>query len=383
MKINQTDFLAAITAVGTKTKALQKYIKATHGIKITTTPIFNRVGRLREKGLLPLASGNQVNPGEVLKGTSTLYDEEGNVKIQWVKTNVALTNQLTAMSQAIEEMAFEVEGKHTPTKGPILASGNTTTMYISNDVHFGALMWAPESGTDWDLAIAENTVRESYDYLFATSPASSTAIVVDLGDLIEADDFKNMTPHSGNVLAVDGRYPKVMKAAYMSLIYAIDKALLKHQYVHFINISGNHDLTTGHGIREIIAAWYRNEPRVLINREPSAIKYHLFGKNLFMFAHGDGLKMQHAGEAMAADRPKDFAVTDHRFAHFGHNHKDSVYDGRICKSESHRNLAPLNDWAFHKGFRRQLGTMKSITYHNDRGEISRNTYNISVPNEVK
>ena len=381
MKLSKLDFITAVHAVGESAAKLQKHIQATYGVTISKTPITNRIARYKAKGLLTLASGNRVEVGQVLKGTSTYHygNPETGKPAQWVKTNVPLSDQLVATEEAIAEMVASIDVvSRRPTSIEHTTVEDLTTMYISNDIHFGALMWAPESGTDWDLAIAEETVRESYDYLFATSPDSKVGMVVDLGDLIEMDDFKNMTPHSGNVLSVDGRYPKVMKAAYMSLVYAIDKALEKHEIVHFVNIAGNHDLTTGHSIREIIAAWYKNEPRVIVNDQPSPIKYQTFGKNLFMFAHGDGLRMQQAGETMAADRSFDFADTVHRFAHFGHTRKDAVHDGKICRSESHRNLAPLNDWAFHKGFRRQLGTMKSITYHKERGEILRNTYNITT-----
>ena len=61
-----------------------------------------------------------------------------------------------------------------------------------------------------------------------------------------------------------------------------------------------------------------------------------------------------------------------------HNHKDSVIDTRLCRAESHRNLAPLNHWAFDHGYRSGLGTMKSITYHTADGEVSRSIY--TLPN---
>ena len=133
---------------------------------------------------------------------------------------------------------------------------------------------------------------------------------------------------------------------------------------------------TSHSIREIIASYFRSEPRVIVNELPTPIKYHLHGSVLLQFAHGDAMKMAQCGEVMAADMESVFSQTRHRFSHVGHNHKDSVLDGRICKVESHRNLAPLNAWAYAEGYRRNPGTMKSITYTATDGEISRSTYNI-------
>jgi len=196
------------------------------------------------------------------------------------------------------------------------------------------------------------------------------------------DDFKNATPSSGNAVDVDGRYSKVIRVAMEAMVKMIDKALAKHEVVHFINISGNHDITTGHANRAFVSAWYRNEPRVKVCEKPTHQKYFKHGKTLLGFAHGDGLKMPNAGELMAVQCANIFSDTVHRFFHFGHNHKDKVVDGRICKAESHRNIAPLNSWASHAGFTRQLGTMKCITYCPKHGELSRNLFNVGMTDEL-
>lgn len=335
-----------------------------------------RIERYRRNGDLPLDSGNSVSVGEVLKGTSTMYDHEGRVVLQWVKSDVDRTQQLEAIQEVIRDLAQTITPL-SPTAVPTTSTDDLATLYLSNDIHFGALMWAPESGENWDMAIAQSTVESAYNYLFDSTPSSKVGIVVDLGDLMEVDSFKNLTPQSGNPLAVDGRFPKILRAAYGALVYAIQKALLKHEQVIFINIAGNHDMTVGHAIREIVRAFFVNEPRVIVDDSPSAIKYLHLNEVLLQFAHGDGLKMKDAGEVMAHDCQDIFSETKFRYAHFGHTHKDAVYDGRLCRSESHRNLAPLNDWAAHKGFRRQLGTMKAITYHSTKGEVARSLFTLT------
>lgn len=334
------------------------------------------------KARMALAEGEEVSveaKNYNITNVSTLYDSDGNIKSQWVKSNTSKEAQIDILKSAITEMAEELEGKCEPTDAPVYDTDDMMTMYISNDIHFGELMWGEETmDGDWDLKIAEKTISSSYQYLVNSTPKSRDCVVVDLGDLNTIDDFKNMTPKSGNIISVDGRYPKILKAAYMSIINGITLALQKHERVYFINISGNHDITGGHVVREVVSAWFRNEPRVIINESPSNIKYHAFGKCLFQFAHGDGMKMQAAGECMAVDMKHIFSDTEHRYSHFGHNHKDQVYDGRVTKCESHRNLAYLNDWASHAGYRRGLGTMKAITYHKNHGEIARNTFNVSM-----
>ena len=337
--------------------------------------IEQRIANCRRKGLLPLPSGNSVAPGQLLRSTSTLYDDVGNVKLQWIKSDSPREEFLEAYKTALSELAAALPAVPTVAE-PTATMDDLATLYISNDVHFGALMWDKESGDDYNIDIARTQIYEAYDHLFASSPSSRVGIVVDLGDLLEADNNKNMTPKSGNVLSVDSRYPKVLRVAYEALIYAVTKALTKHEIVYFYNIEGNHDLNTGHAIREVIRVAFANNPRVFVSDSPAPIKYHQHGQVLLQFAHGDGMKMRQAGEVMAHDCQSIFSETRYRFSHFGHTHVDSVYDGKICRVESHRNLAPNNHWAHHMGYRRQPGTMKSITYHNTKGEIARNLFTL-------
>lgn len=264
---------------------------------------------------------------------------------------------------------------------PVLVNDADTllNLYITNDLHFGALAWADETkDRDYDLSIADETLDRAINYLVDNSPKAKVGIVCDLGDLLEADDFKNATPGHGHNLDVDGRYPKIIRTAMQAMVKMIDKALTRHEIVHFINISGNHDVTTGHAIRAFVEAWYRNEPRVIVDTRPTHQKYFQHGKQLLGFAHGDGLRMHDAGELMAVHCQDIFSSTAYRHYHFGHNHKDKIVDGRICKAESHRNLAPLNSWASHAGFSRQLGTMKCITYCSNLGEKSRTIFNVDM-----
>lgn len=341
--------------------------------------IIARINKMRERGVLPLDSGNYVSSGEILKGSSTLYDEDGNVKLQWVKTDRAKSDFLADFREAISDLVSEnvsplptIESKTTELNDEL------ATIYITNDVHVGALMWHEEVGKDYNIDIATSQVKRAYDYLMDNTPNSKVGIICDLGDLTEMTDYKNITPQSGHVLDVDGRFPKVLRAAYEMLLYGVERALQKHEIVYFYNIAGNHDPTVGDAVREIARVAFKNNPRVIVDDTPRPIKYHQHGTTMLQFAHGDGLKMHAAGEVMACDEPVMFSATKYRYAHFGHVHKDSVRESRLCRAESHRNLAPLNHWAFHKGFRGPFGTMKAITYSTEFGEISRNTFNVNM-----
>jgi len=353
---------------------LEQFHKDGHSIKIQAVKL--RLKKYITKGKLPLESGNSVSLGEQLKGTSTLYAEDGSIKLQWVKSDVDAETRINAIEATISELASTIKPISVIPCPQPNSNHNLATMYISNDVHLGLLTEEVETGTQWDLAAGVTALKSAYDHLFSTSPDSDVGIVVDLGDLTEADGFRNSTSKSGNPLDLSNRYPVVLRAAYESLTYAINLALLKHQTVFFYNVEGNHDNSNAVAIREVLRQTFKDNHRVVIDDSGSAIKYHQHGSTLLGFAHGDGLKMAKAGETMAFDCQDIFSETQHRFFHFGHNHVDSVRDTPICKSESHRNLPPQNHWAQSHGYRRGIGTMKSITYDTALGEVSRSLYNI-------
>lgn len=314
-----------------------------------------------------------------IKSRSTMVDAEGNVKLQWVKEDREAVDMVDALREAVDSIMSTVKAAEEVPVVEAVRSTDAFNLYVNSDLHIGALMDESETGDrDWDRKIALKTIKASIDFLIGNSPSTAVGVVVDLGDILEIDDFKNSTPKSGNKLDVDGRYSKILDVALEATSYMVEKALEKHETVHFININGNHDISSGHAIRSYMKAYFRSNPRVIVDESHKEIKYFGIGSTLLGFAHGDGLKMRDAGEVMVVDNEAIFSDTTNRYFHFGHVHKDSVYDGRLCRSESHRNLSPLNNWAAHMGYRRQAGTMKCITYHAEFGEINRTTFNVNM-----
>lgn len=67
-----------------------------------------RIANCKRRGLLPLASGNSVDRGQVLRGTSTLYDSSGNIKQQWVKSDVDKADMLATFEAAVANIASTI-----------------------------------------------------------------------------------------------------------------------------------------------------------------------------------------------------------------------------------------------------------------------------------
>lgn len=324
------------------------------------------------------AMTNLKDTGLMVKGTSTLY-KDGEAQIQWVKTDREAVDKLAAFREAIEDMALEIKPIDKVKKPTYKLDEELLNVYITNDLHFGLLADKAETlDRDYNLDIADSTLRSAIDYLVDNSPSAEVAIIADLGDTTEQDNNKNVTPHSGNALDVSSRYGKTLRTTMKAMRNLIEKALTKHKTVHFINISGNHDPVTSLAIRGYISALFEKEDRVIVHDTDAPQKYYQHGSTLLAFYHGDGVKMNGAGELMCMHNTDIWNTTVNRYAHFGHTHVDAVRDGQLCRSESHRNLAPLNSWAAHKGFGRGIGTMKAISYCKTFGEKSRNTFNVSM-----
>ena len=311
--------------------------------------------------------------------TSTLYDKDGSVKLKWVKKPDTTT--LDAVKTAIKELAADMPKcpktihKLNSLRG--IYNADKTTVYVINDVHFG--MYANKEQTndrDWDLEIAEKTVLNAFNNLVNRSENTDECVIAELGDLLDINDFTNATPKHKNVLDTSSTYPFILKTAYKTIIQCIYKALEKHRKVYFINIAGNHDVSASLAVTFIIKEHFSNNKRVIVHDEPKTIKYHIFGKNIFQFAHGDTLDMKKCDTVLALDCKEHFSNSLHRYSFFGHNHQDKVIELPLCRAESFRNISPSNAWAANQGFRNPFGKFTSITFHKYFGEVSRNTYNI-------
>lgn len=324
------------------------------------------------KTILPL--------GFSAKGLSNYYNKDGELSGQWIKMGRDAEEQVDAVEQAVESIIARLEGK-AKTSLPIQANEADTLMnlIISNDLHLG--LYASKKETmdrDYSLDIAYSLLSNAIDSLVSRLPKAKYCIVADLGDMTEGDNFKNATPNSGHPLDIDGRHGDALELAIQSMIMMIDKALLTHELVYFYNISGNHDIVSAMATRKAVNAWYRNDDRVIACNKNTPQKYHKHGKTLLGFAHGDGLKMHDAGEIMVMQAKQWYSETEYHEYHFGHNHKDKIVDGRLCKAESHRNLPPLNAWASHAGFGRELGSMKAITYCSENGRVGTTEFNVGM-----
>lgn len=313
-----------------------------------------------------------------VKRVSTLRGSDGSVTAQWTIAEPEKVSLEEQIRTAVDVFKDELPVFQQVPTSTAYTDESLLNVFVANDLHLGALVSEQETGQSCNLETGLTRAKSAIEYLVQSSPAAKQAVVVDLGDLTEATGYKPFTNKGGHVLDVSNRYPEVLRAAYELLAYFVGLALTKHETIYFYNVGGNHDENSALAVREVLRVMFRDNPRVIVDDKPTDIKYHQHGKTLLQFFHGDKMKMQAAGEVMAYDCVNIFSQTEHRYGLCGHIHKDAVVDGRLSRTESFRTLTVMNNWATGMGFRGGVGTMSSITYSSEHGEISRNKYSVTM-----
>jgi len=202
----------------------------------------------------------------------------------------------------------------------------------------------------------------------ARSTASGHCIVLGGGDLLHADNSENKTARSGNVLQVDGRYQKVVGVATKLMVRTTEAALRRHGRVTVRILPGNHDEHSAVAVAYFLAAWFRNEPRVTVDLDPSLFFWFRFGTVLLGATHGHTVKAKDMASIMAHRRAKDWGETKFRFIHCFHVHHREVLatEGKGVITEVHQAPIPQDAWHFGAGFLSGR-SIKAITYHERLG----------------
>lgn len=307
----------------------------------------------------------------IVKGISTLYDEVGEVKQQWVKTSLDREQSLEAIRDAIEDWAGEIKGLAPAVKSPSVSLSDLLSVYCMGDPHFGMYAWAKETGENFNLDIAEKLTKGAIDRLVQSGPASETALLINLGDFFHADNSSNQTPSSGHALDVDTRHSKVMQVGFRAIRYAALRLLEKHKQVIFWSVRGNHDPESSFALALCMDAFFHNEPRLTADLTPGLFHYHRFGKVLIGAHHGHAAKPNELPGIMAFDRKEDWGATDFRYWYLGHVHHTSKkhadeYPG--VEIETFRTMAPSDAWHKGKGYRSGRD-MRLIVHHRERGMV--------------
>lgn len=315
-----------------------------------------------------------------VKGTSAMYGRDGERLIHWIKTTRDQQEMYDDLVLAMEDLAQNLPKFSKLPRESLKTDKELIAVYPLGDPHIGLLTYAPETGQNWDLKIAEKIFFPLFEKLVLKAPPCEECLIIDLGDFWHYDGMEQKTMRSGHTVDADGRPSKMIQVGYRILLMMIRLALRIHKKVNVKIMPGNHDDLGSIFLRVSLWHIFENEPRVDVDLSPNVFQYFSWGKNLFGIHHGDKCKMTQLPMVMASDQPIRWGESTFRKWFIGHFHHDTsvIFNGKElqgCTAEIFRTIIPSEGYAHEAGYRSDQDG-KVIIFHKEYGEVERYTVNI-------
>ena len=301
--------------------------------------------------------------------------------LAWAKTknsdgtsySVLLKPQVDADAESVIDRlqgAFDSIPAAAPVPAPQHTLDGLLTLYPIADAHVGMMAWGDEVGEDYDTKIATDRITSWIGQAVSSSPASDTAIILDVGDLLHSDDQSNMTPRSKHILDADTRHFKTLDLTIYALAVSIDLARAKHAKVIVRILPGNHNPTSYMAVLFALAERYRNDERVEVQKVPGEFFTYEFGNCLIAAHHGDKAKAERMVMFLADQYAEAWGRTQHRYLWTGHLHHHKSQDIGGVTWEQLRAVTARDAYASSHAYvaRSQL---QAITYQRELGEVQR------------
>lgn len=286
--------------------------------------------------------------GMVYDKMSILTDRDNNINATWhkLKTGVNEVSIVDAVRAAFDD--YEPPVKVRPERA---TRDDIVTVIPLPDLHVGLLAWEEETGGNYDMHIARETMRRALTDLVESMPPSKHCLILGLGDLLHFDGYEPKTERSGNVLDTDSRYPKVLREALRLVKFAIDLCLTRHDHVEIRLLAGNHDTRAALAVALALSEGYEYESRVTVDDSPSYIWFRRYGKVLLGATHGDKAKPADMPLLMAVDAPHDWSASTRRRVFTGHIHHERLREIGGVIVETLRSPVAKDAWHSFEGYR--------------------------------
>lgn len=194
------------------------------------------------------------------------------------------------------------------------------------DVHLGKHCELIRTGNDYTPDKALRQVLEGQASLFQmTKPFGVTDILLPMGnDIIHIDSNRYATT-SGTPQDSYGSVESQMMLAAELYIRSIEQFAKNHN-VWLCHVSSNHDRVSGWAVSQMVAAYFRNHPRVHCHQDSMnqvPLKYFVFGNTLIIFTHGE-IKEEKLLGVIKHEVGAAWAVIDHIVCYTAHRHHKEV-----------------------------------------------------------
>lgn len=306
-----------------------------------------------------------IQPDQNLTGISEYRKTaEGGI---WIKTDKRNDNIKESLREFAEGF-FDSIPKAERVPAPKMVYKDLLSLYVITDAHIGM------RSHDWNIDIAEKTIKRYIEMASKQSLDSHTAVLVFQGDTAHFDSLDPVTPASKHVLDADCG-ARTMNRVIIGLVrYCIQKLLEKHRHVHVVFALGNHDQYTSVIQSEWLDAHYEDEPRVSVDTTDELYHVYEWGLTSLYFHHGHkrGLNKD-LDRVFAGMFAEIYGRTKYRYGHIGHFHHRSFDETQLMHMQIHPTLSGKDDYARHGGWLSQR-MAKVITYSKRYGFITDTAY---------
>lgn len=372
-KATDDEIIAALRAHGS-------YRKAAAALGMHPRRVWDRRQLLVRRGYSPEHDWTRTVPdGYMVKGTSTLYREDGTIAAQWVKSSEDQAREQALYEAALAGMADSVV-RAKPVKAPRAVASDRLNLFVITDYHLGMLAWDEETrGDNWDTDIAARMLRAWFDCALSEIGPAETAVFAQLGDFLHFDSLESVTPLHRNVLDADTRYPRLVRIAQRAVSDAIMALLATHKRVHVIMAEGNHDIAGSVWLRETTAHHWERNQRVTVDTSPDPYYCVEHGLTSLFFHHGHLRKPQNIDATFTAKFRDVFGRTKYSYGHMGHMHNEKLVESSLMQVTQYGTLAAADAYASRGGWLAQRSA-PVLTYSKRYGRIFRRDIG---PNEVR
>lgn len=232
-------------------------------------------------------------------------------------------------------------------------------------------------GGHYSDPLLEVEFNKTIDHLVTLLPKAKHAVLYELGDILEANDHKGVTPASGNLLDVIRHDHLSNSLLAVKLVRRFLYRLLEtHDTVEAHFIKGNHDESAYIAVMIALAEHFADNPRVNIVVSDEEFRVVTWGECAAFPNHGHTMKWPDLKDVFCDQFADEWAAAKaHRIIMTAHYHTDRKIDLVGCVAEHFRTLHRPNKWAKSKGFFAR-GSLTAMTVHAERGEEHRTIANI-------
>ena len=325
---------------------------------------------------------NNLNPNDNWKlswvkdkvtGTSTLVvnpDYKNAESVDYEQIRTEMMNEMKKLSPKVDRY------KRKETKDP-----HCLVLDIA-DLHIGKLATKDGSNDTYNVDMAiDRAIRGSMDLIDKSQPYNIDKIFFIIGnDVLHIDNAKTRTTTSGTPQDTDGMWYdnfKIARGVYCHIINMLSTIA----EVEVIHCPSNHDYMTGFMLADAVQCYFHNNKNIIFNVDNNHRKYTSYGKNMMMFSHGDGCKIDQIPYLSAHESSKIWYETKYRYGYLHHIHHKDYFKFRSGKDyigmtvEYLRSPSGTDRWHSDNGYTGAKVALEAFIHHPENGQVCRLTHN--------